>query len=38
MKQIEKKTRREQVNQLFIIGGDGTHRGAHRIAVECMSK
>ncbi|CAN0416991.1 unnamed protein product, partial [Discosporangium mesarthrocarpum] len=24
--------------QLFIIGGDGTHRGAHRIAVECMSK
>ena len=27
-----------QVNQLYIIGGDGTHRGALRIASECMHK
>eukprot|EP00903_Cladosiphon_okamuranus_P007572 g7346.t1 len=27
-----------QVNQLYIIGGDGTHRGALRIATECMQR
>lgn len=27
-----------KVNQLYIIGGDGTHRGALRIASECMQK
>ena len=27
-----------QVNQLYIIGGDGTHRGALRIASECMQR
>lgn len=27
-----------QVNQLYIIGGDGTHRGALRIAKECMQR
>ncbi|CAN0166294.1 unnamed protein product, partial [Ectocarpus fasciculatus] len=26
------------VNQLYIIGGDGTHRGALRIASECMQR
>ncbi|CAM9846235.1 unnamed protein product [Ascophyllum nodosum] len=27
-----------KVNQLFIIGGDGTHRGANRIANECIER
>ncbi|CAN0147665.1 unnamed protein product [Ectocarpus sp. 6 AP-2014] len=27
-----------KVNQLYIIGGDGTHRGALRIASECMQR
>ncbi|CBJ33175.1 pyrophosphate-dependent phosphofructose kinase [Ectocarpus siliculosus] len=27
-----------QINQLYIIGGDGTHRGAVRIATECMAR
>jgi 6-phosphofructokinase 1 len=26
------------VNQLFVIGGDGTHRGAFRIHEECMER
>lgn len=28
----------KQINQLYVIGGDGTHRGAHRIAVECVQR
>ncbi|CAM9190623.1 unnamed protein product [Pylaiella littoralis] len=27
-----------EINQLYIIGGDGTHRGALRIATECMAR
>ncbi|CAM9610331.1 unnamed protein product, partial [Hapterophycus canaliculatus] len=27
-----------KINQLYIIGGDGTHRGAVRIATECMAR
>lgn len=30
--------RMRQVNQLYIIGGDGTHRGALTIAKECMQR
>jgi 6-phosphofructokinase 1 len=26
------------VSQLFVIGGDGSLRGAHRIALECASR
>jgi len=26
------------VNQLYIIGGDGTHRAAHKIAMECINQ
>jgi len=26
------------VNQLYIIGGDGTHRGAHKVSTECMRR
>eukprot|EP00612_Vaucheria_litorea_P003983 CAMPEP_0171462748 /NCGR_PEP_ID=MMETSP0945-20130129/6655_1 /TAXON_ID=109269 /ORGANISM="Vaucheria litorea, Strain CCMP2940" /LENGTH=443 /DNA_ID=CAMNT_0011989323 /DNA_START=138 /DNA_END=1469 /DNA_ORIENTATION=- len=27
-----------EINQLYAIGGDGTQRGAHKIAAECMFK
>jgi len=26
------------VNQLYVCGGDGTHRGAHKIATECLRR
>jgi len=26
------------VNQLYIIGGDGTHRGANKVAMECIAR
>eukprot|EP01084_Bolivina_argentea_P076657 138951_1 len=26
------------INQLYIIGGDGTHRGAQKIATECLKR
>ena len=26
------------IDQLYVIGGDGTHRGAFRIHEECMKK
>jgi len=26
------------VNQLYIVGGDGTHRAAHKIAMECIRR
>ncbi|CAM9460906.1 unnamed protein product [Heterosigma akashiwo] len=29
---------RNGVNQLYVIGGDGTHRGAHRVAMECLAR
>ncbi|CAB1107423.1 unnamed protein product [Ectocarpus sp. CCAP 1310/34] len=29
---------KKKINQLYIIGGDGTHRGAVRIATECMAR
>jgi hypothetical protein len=28
---------REQISQLFVIGGDGTMRGALRLAAECAA-
>jgi 6-phosphofructokinase len=28
----------EQISHLYVIGGDGTHRGAHRIAVESIAR
>lgn len=27
-----------RINQLYIIGGDGTHRGANQIADECLKR
>jgi 6-phosphofructokinase 1 len=27
-----------QIDQLYIIGGDGTHRGANKVAFECISR
>eukprot|EP00611_Tribonema_gayanum_P031998 TRINITY_DN93_c0_g2_i1.p1 TRINITY_DN93_c0_g2~~TRINITY_DN93_c0_g2_i1.p1 ORF type:complete len:506 (-),score=167.86 TRINITY_DN93_c0_g2_i1:425-1804(-) len=27
----------KQISHMYVIGGDGTHRGAHRIAVECIA-
>lgn len=27
-----------KINQLYIIGGDGTHRGANTIANECLKR
>jgi len=29
---------KHSINQLYVIGGDGTHRGAFRIHEECMKK
>jgi hypothetical protein len=29
---------RLQVNQLYVIGGDGTHRAAQKIAAECLAQ
>lgn len=29
--------REKEISQLYVVGGDGTHRGAHRIAVECIA-
>eukprot|EP00752_Nemacystus_decipiens_P004747 g4324.t2 len=29
---------KNEINQVYIIGGDGTHRGAVRIATECMAR
>ena len=30
--------RRHSVDQLYVIGGDGTHRGAFRIHEECVRR
>ena len=27
-----------KINQLYVIGGDGTHRGANKIADECIAR
>jgi 6-phosphofructokinase 1 len=27
-----------QINQLYVIGGDGTHRGANKIGEECIAR
>ena len=27
-----------RINQLYVIGGDGTHRGANKIAEECLAR
>ena len=29
---------REEISQLYVIGGDGTHRGAYKIAEEVMKR
>lgn len=28
----------KEISQLYVIGGDGTHRGAFRIHLECMKR
>ena len=30
--------RAKRVNQLYVIGGDGTHRGAYKLAELCWEK
>eukprot|EP00611_Tribonema_gayanum_P027180 TRINITY_DN6637_c0_g1_i1.p1 TRINITY_DN6637_c0_g1~~TRINITY_DN6637_c0_g1_i1.p1 ORF type:complete len:491 (+),score=176.63 TRINITY_DN6637_c0_g1_i1:136-1608(+) len=30
--------KRKEISQLYVIGGDGAQRGAHRIAVECAAR
>ena len=30
--------REKKINQLYIIGGDGTHRGANKIGAECLKQ
>lgn len=27
-----------RINQLYVIGGDGTHRGANKIAEDCLAR
>ncbi|CAM9410051.1 unnamed protein product [Chrysoparadoxa australica] len=29
---------KHQISQLFVIGGDGTHRGATKVAAECLQR
>ena len=38
MERIIKFLRKSGVNQLYIIGGDGTHRGAYKLSKECAKR
>ena len=35
---VPHRLRAKRVNQLYVIGGDGTHRGAYKLAELCWEK
>lgn len=38
MEKILKFLKKYNINQLYVIGGDGTHRGANKISEECFAR
>ena len=38
LKEIMERLKKEGVNQLYIIGGDGTHKGANAISQEAVKR